>query len=129
VPAPVIEQLLHVRRRPLPAELVHALEVRVVLARDTAEQMLQRGGRTVRRTFVIPTQWKHCAISRDDLRLDTPRGRAAREAMGQLPQDVLDGTRRAGHALTIRKAATARAAVVSDNTSTPTVDPPPDDES
>lgn len=90
-----------------------------LLARDTAEQMLQRGGRTVRRTFMIPTQWKHCAISRDDLRLDTPRGRAAREAMGELPQDVLDGTRRAGHAPTIRKAATARATVVSDNTSEP----------
>ena len=90
-----------------------------LLARDTAEQMLQRGGRTVRRTFVIPTQWKHCAISRNDLRLDTPRGHAAREAMGELPQDVLDGTRRAGHAPTIRKAATARATVVSDNTSEP----------
>lgn len=90
-----------------------------LLPRDTAEQMLQRGGRTVRRTFVIPTQWKHCAISRDDLRLDTPHGRAAREAMGELPQDVLDGTCRAGHAPTIRKAAMTRAAVVSDNTSEP----------
>ena len=90
-----------------------------LLARDTAEQMLQRGGRSVRRTFVIPIQWKHCAINRDDVRQDTPRGRAAREAMGALPRDVLDGTRRAIHAPTIVKA--TRGAASSDDMSVQTV--------
>lgn len=86
-----------------------------LIARDPAEQMLERGGRAVRRTFLIPMGWKHCAISRDDLRHETPRGRTARAAMGELPQDVLEGTRRAGHAPAIHKTAT-RGAVVTDNT-------------
>lgn len=86
-----------------------------LLPRDSTELMLQRSGRTVRRTFGIPTQWKHCAVNRDDVRQDTPRGRTARETMGELPQDVLDGTRRAHHAPAIHKAPT-RGAVVTDNT-------------
>jgi len=87
-----------------------------MIARTPAEHLLERGGRTVRRTFVIPMRWKDCAVCREDLRLGTPRGRAAREALGELPQDVLEGTRRAGHAPAIQKA--ARAGVVSDNTPT-----------
>lgn len=87
-----------------------------LIPRDAAEKTLQQGGRTVRRTFVIPMDWKHCAIDRDDVREDTPRGRLARAAMGALPQDVLEGTRRAGHAPAIRRTATARAAVAGDET-------------
>jgi len=30
-----------------------------LLPRDTAEQMLHRGGRAIRRALLIPTQWKH----------------------------------------------------------------------
>lgn len=88
-----------------------------LLPRDEAERMLQRAGRAIRRAFLIPTQWKHCAVGRDDLRHDTPRARAAREAMGVLPQEVLDGTRRAGHAPAIRQAAGTRTGVGSANTS------------
>ena len=88
-----------------------------LLPRNEAERILLRGGRAIRRAFLIPTQWTHCAVSRDDLCHNTPRARAAREAMGDLPQEVLEGARRAGHAPAIRQAAGTRAGVGSANTS------------
>lgn len=83
----------------------HVLTARHVglLAREEAERLLQRGGRPIRRAFCLPLQWKHCAIDRDDLRLNTERAQAARAAMGELPEDVLEGTRRAAHAPAIRQ--------------------------
>ncbi|MFA7667926.1 MAG: TIGR03761 family integrating conjugative element protein [Burkholderiaceae bacterium] len=74
-----------------------------LLSRDHAEQMLQRGGRLIRRTFLLPTQWKHCAVDRTDLEQNNQRAQAARAAMGELPQDVLEGTHRARHAPEIRQ--------------------------
>lgn len=74
-----------------------------LLGRDSAEQMLHRGGRLIRRAFLLPTQWKHCAVDRIDLHQNNQRALAARTAMGDLPQEVLDGTRRARHAPEIRQ--------------------------
>lgn len=74
-----------------------------LLSRDHAEQMLQRGGRLIRRAFLLPTQWKHCAVDRTDLEQNNQRAQAARAAMGELPQDVLDGKHRARHAPEIRQ--------------------------
>jgi integrating conjugative element protein (TIGR03761 family) len=74
-----------------------------LLAREEAERLLQRGGRQIRHAFCLPLQWKHCAIDRDDVRQNTQRAQAARVAMGELPQDVLEGTRRATHAPAIRR--------------------------
>ncbi len=82
-----------------------------LLGRDPAEQMLHRGGRLIRRAFLLPTQWKHCAVDRNDVRQDNQRAQAARTAMGELPQEVLDGTRRAHHAPEIRNQSTAAAPV------------------
>jgi len=95
-------------------ELVCAvLAVRHVglLGRDPAEQILHRGGRLIRRAFLLPTQWKHCAVDRNDVRQDNQRAQAARTAMGELPQEVLDGTRRARHAPEIRNQSTSAAPV------------------
>ncbi len=79
-----------------------------LLTREAAERLLQRGGRLIRRAFCLPLQWKHCAIDRDDVRQNTQRAQAARATMGELPQDVLAGGRRAAHAPVIRqKAVTA----------------------
>lgn len=75
-----------------------------LLDRDTAERMLSRGGRLLRRAFLLPVLWKHCALDRDDVRQQNTRAQAAAAAMGDLPQEVLDGTRRARHAPQIRKA-------------------------
>jgi integrating conjugative element protein (TIGR03761 family) len=74
-----------------------------LLAREEAERLLQRGGRPIRHAFCLPLRWTHCAIDRDDVRQHTQRAQAARLAMGELPQDVLEGTRRAAHAPAIRQ--------------------------
>jgi len=87
-----------------------------LLPRDTAEQILHRGGRAIRRALLIPTQWKHCAVAREDVRQGNQRAETAREAMGELPQDVCDGTRRAGHAPALRRTEGVRAAVATGNT-------------
>lgn len=73
-----------------------------LVGRDSAEQILYRGGRLIRRAFLLPTRWKHCAVDREDVRQDNQRAQAARDAMGDLPQAILDGTRRAPHAPEIR---------------------------
>lgn len=82
-----------------------------LLTRDAAEQALNHGGRLVRRAFLLPTLWKHCAVDRDDVRQDNARAQAARAAMGDLPQAVLDGNLRARHAPEIRKPVTANITV------------------
>lgn len=74
-----------------------------LLGRDSAEQMLHRGGRLIRRAFLLPTEWKHCAVDRTDLQQNNQRAQTARAAMGELPQEVLEGTRRAHHAPEIRQ--------------------------
>lgn len=74
-----------------------------LIGRDTAEQTLHRGGRLIRRAFLLPTQWKHCAVDRADVEQNNQRAEAARAAMGELPQEVLTGTRRARHAPEIRR--------------------------
>jgi len=74
-----------------------------MLARDTAEQMLKRGGRQIRRAFLLPTLWRHCAVDRDDVRQNNVRAQTAAASMGELPQGILDGTLRAKHAPEIRK--------------------------
>lgn len=89
-----------------------------LLPRDPAEEMLHRGGRAIRRALLIPTQWKHCAVRREDVRQQNQRARTAHEAMGDLPQDVLEGIRRAPHAPTLARTGTVRASVATGNTST-----------
>lgn len=81
-----------------------------LLGRDSAEQLLHRGGRLIRRAFLLPTQWKHCAVGRTDLLQHNQRAQAARTAMGEVPQEVLDRTQRARHAPEIRLPRTGAAA-------------------
>lgn len=81
-----------------------------LLGRDSAEQMLHRGGRLIRRAFLLPTQWKHCAVDRTDLQQNNQRAQAARTAMGELPQEILNGTHRARHAPEIRQSKTGNSA-------------------
>ena len=73
-----------------------------LLSRDAAEQRLQRGERLIRRAFLRPTQWKHCAVDRPDLQQNNQRAQAAHSVMGDLPQEIIEGTHRAPHAPQIR---------------------------
>lgn len=74
-----------------------------LMTRDEGKRLLHNTGRMIRRSFLLPTRWKYCIVTRDDIRQSTQRGAMAVEAMGELPQDILDETRRAPHAPTIRK--------------------------
>jgi hypothetical protein len=65
-----------------------------MMERDPAEKLLYQGGRLVRRVFESTQGWKHCAVTRDDMAANNAKARAAIEAMGTLPQDVLSGQTR-----------------------------------
>jgi len=62
------------------------------------ERLLDEGGRLVRRAFHAADGYRHLAVSREDVRQGTARGQRARETLGELPQEVLEGTLRAEHA-------------------------------
>jgi integrating conjugative element protein (TIGR03761 family) len=76
-----------------------------LLDRDASERLLAKGGRLVRRAFAATQGYKHCAVTRDDMAANNARARAAIEAMGKLPQDVLAGETRPRIAPEIRRAA------------------------
>lgn len=63
-----------------------------LLSRDESERMLhQNGGRLVRRAFSSAQGFKYCGVTRDDMAANNAKARAAIEAMGELPQEVLTG--------------------------------------
>lgn len=72
-----------------------------VLPRDEAEQILHHGGRRARRALSSPLGYRLLGVTRRDIEQGTARAVQAREAMGELPPDVLQGTRRAPHAPTV----------------------------
>lgn len=74
-----------------------------LMTRDEGKYMLNNYGRIIRRGFLLPTRWKYCVITRDDLHQTTQRGAMAIKAMGELPQEFLDESKRAPHAPAIRK--------------------------
>lgn len=79
-----------------------------LISRDHGEQMIHRGARQVRRAFALPSGWRHLAINREDLRQNNQRAQQAREKMGELPEDILEGTRRSKIAPEIRKPSPGR---------------------
>lgn len=81
-----------------------------LMTRDSMERQIREGVRVVRRTFLMPREWVYCAVTRNDVRQNNARARKAAGVMGELPQDVLDMTRRAPHAPIIRAGSTAGAA-------------------
>ena len=73
-----------------------------LLTRTEAERMLNAGAGAARSAFARASAWKYCAVTRSDLVQSTQRGAHARQLMGDLPPDVLDGSRRAPHAPEVR---------------------------
>jgi integrating conjugative element protein (TIGR03761 family) len=66
-----------------------------LLVPDTGDQQIQRGAKLIRRVLTIPFGWRSLAVTRDDVRRNRQRAREAGEKMGDLPEDILAGTRRA----------------------------------
>jgi len=74
-----------------------------LLVRDEAERMLHQGGRVVRRTLQSAVGYRFMGVTRHDVEQGTAKALRAREALGEIPSDVLDGTRRAPHAPVVVK--------------------------
>lgn len=72
-----------------------------LLTRDQSERMLNDAGRLVRRAFARAQGYRFVAVTRKDVTEGNRRAERAKENMGELPQDVLDGKLRAEHAPTI----------------------------
>jgi integrating conjugative element protein (TIGR03761 family) len=78
---------------------------RVILAHHTAlidrhtmERWLTEGAHYLRSTFTLAQQYKYSGAARDDFAANNAVARTARERFGDLPQDVLEGTRRSRYA-------------------------------
>lgn len=74
---------------------------RLILAHHTAlidrpamERWLDEGAHLLRSTFALSQQYHFSGAKRDDFAANNAAARAAREKYGDLPQDVLEGTRR-----------------------------------
>lgn len=74
---------------------------RLLLAHHTAligrrdmERWLDEGAHVLRSLFGLAQQYKYSGASRDDFAANNARAQEARDSFGDLPQDVLEGTRR-----------------------------------
>ncbi len=74
-----------------------------LLFRVASERLIRESARRIRRIFTIPVGWKQLAVTREDIQQQHPCAQRAREAMGDLPDDILAGTRRARVAPVLRQ--------------------------
>ena len=65
-----------------------------LIDRHTLERMLDEGSYLLRSTFALAQRYRYSGATRDDIAANNAVARAAREQYGELPQDVLEGTRR-----------------------------------
>lgn len=65
-----------------------------LIDRSTMERWLDEGAHLLRSTFSLAQQYRYSGAKRDDFAANNAAARAAREKLGDLPQDVLEGTRR-----------------------------------
>jgi integrating conjugative element protein (TIGR03761 family) len=74
---------------------------RLLLAHHTAligrrdmERWLDEGAHVLRSLFGLAQRYRYSGATRDDFAANNARAREARESFGELPQDVLEGSRR-----------------------------------
>lgn len=72
-----------------------------LLSREEAEVQLHQGGRITRRMLQSPAGYRFPGLTRADVMAGTAKARQAIGSMGAVPDDVLQGTRRAPDAPTI----------------------------
>lgn len=65
-----------------------------MIDRRTLERWLNEGAHALRSLFSLAQQYRYSGTQRDDFAANNAAARAAREKFGDLPQDVLEGTRR-----------------------------------
>ncbi len=65
-----------------------------LIDRSTLERWLNDGAHALRSLFSLAQQYRYSGCTRDDFAAKNAAARAAIEKYGELPQDVLEGTRR-----------------------------------
>jgi integrating conjugative element protein (TIGR03761 family) len=65
-----------------------------LIDRRTMERWLDEGAHLLRSTFALAQKYRYSGAQRDDFAANNAVARAALERYGELPQDVLEGTRR-----------------------------------
>jgi integrating conjugative element protein (TIGR03761 family) len=65
-----------------------------LIDRSTLERWLNEGAHALRSLFSLAQQYRYSGTTRDDFAAKNAAARAALEKFGELPQDVLEGTRR-----------------------------------
>lgn len=74
-----------------------------LIDRSTLERWLNDGAHALRSLFSLAQQYRYSGTCRDDYAANNAAARAAREKFGELPQDVLEGTRRSRFAPPINR--------------------------
>ncbi|MDT4827925.1 integrating conjugative element protein [compost metagenome] len=69
-----------------------------LIDRSTLERWLNEGAHALRSLFSLAQQYRFSGCVRDDFAAKNAAARAAIEKFGELPEEVLDGTRRSRHA-------------------------------
>ncbi|MCB1907199.1 MAG: TIGR03761 family integrating conjugative element protein, partial [Rhodocyclaceae bacterium] len=76
-----------------------------LIDRSTLERWLNEGAHSLRSLFSLAQQYRYSGATRDDFASKNAVARAALERFGELPQDVLEGTRRSRFAPPIARRA------------------------
>ena len=76
-----------------------------LIDRSTLERWLNDGAHALRSLFSLAQQYRYSGATRDDFASKNAVARAALEKFGELPQDVLEGTRRSRFAPPIARRA------------------------
>jgi integrating conjugative element protein (TIGR03761 family) len=66
-------------------------------------RLVNKTGTNIRHVFFMAAQYRVTGVTRDDFAANNAKARAAIEKYGELPQDILEGRKRARHAPKIRK--------------------------
>lgn len=69
-----------------------------LMGRRDMEIWINAGGKVLRSLFGLAQRYKVAGVTRDDFITNNALARDARERFGELPQDVLEGTRRSEYA-------------------------------
>ncbi|MCF6256202.1 MAG: TIGR03761 family integrating conjugative element protein [Gammaproteobacteria bacterium] len=73
-----------------------------LLFADDWNNLVGKMGSKIREVFWLSTQYRYTGVTRDDVATNNEVARRAATKYGELPQDVMEGTRRAQHAPVIR---------------------------
>ncbi|CAB5670098.1 integrating conjugative element protein, PFL_4669 family [Delftia tsuruhatensis] len=79
-----------------------------LIDRSTMERWLNDGAHALRSLFAMAQQFRYTGCTRDDFAAQNAVARAAIEKYGELPQDVLEGTRRSRFAPPTRRSMQAQ---------------------